>query len=218
MKLNHEQLAALKDFASDLLVFAGSCEPGDVSDAMARHRVTETQLRHVMSDLGKPVTDGGAPARFLPGLYEDVTGKTPPSLPLERQGALARLKRCVLSIPSWDAYAALLLDRTGTQPDGPRPGRQDDRPGNLTDDPERLAILLSDAMSHLRLPARVNYVVCGLTSFQFDYKHEADVLDSRCVFVPDDLRRFTDSSLIETFLDEPDLLGKLCVLRHDLKP
>lgn len=215
MQLDAKQLAALRGFAADLLAFAASSDPGDVSAGMDRYGITDTQIMHLTSDLGCPATPEASDSDRLRGLYEDLTHSALPSNPIDKRGALQRLGRAIDSIPGWDAYAALTLDRMGSLPMDPRPGRPDDRMGPLPDSPARVAALQAEAMDHLRDRTRINYVVSGITDLDCETKDERDELDAHGIFVSADLDRFSDTELIKAFLDDPDLLGRLCVLKHE---
>jgi len=216
MTINERSLKVLKEFAANLLVFAGSTSPDSVTEDMARYGISPTQLVHVMSDLGLPMDMGPSDdEKAMATLYRDVANADLPD-GKKHSAYVSRLRDCILSIPSYGHYSALVQDYFHRVPTEPRPGRPDDESAHSpvpANDPAKAAEALSGAMRHMRDISRINYVVSGTTDLKELSNADLAALRDACVFVRKDLDRFTDRQLIRTFQDRPDLLGKLCAWR-----
>lgn len=148
--------------------------------------------------------------RWMYGLLKDVTGDLPEDAGM-LEHRLDRLHDCIMAIPSYDDYAALMERYAGSSPDGPRPGRQDDVPSGTPDDKTDRTCR---ALKFLKYPARLEYIMSGTTDL--DACMPLDVvayLHYVQVHVKDDLGRINDNVVLSLPGVTPRIVAKIYAVR-----
>lgn len=144
---------------------------------------------------------------LLTKVTNHITAAHDPLLP----GRLQRLDDCLMAIPDYADYAALVGLLSGAWPHAPRPGRPDD--ALLPDDGDTVpsGFRAEKAIMFLKKPVRAGYVLTGGTDLNAEFPPDtARWLESLHVHVVADLARFpTGRELFDVPGITPDLVAEI---------
>lgn len=126
---------------------------------------------------------------------------TEPAQSDERRDRIRRLQECVLAIPTFTQYKAVMKIYANRDATHARFGRPDDydelsTPATMQD--------FSDGMDFLFNPDRLRYIFTGQTNMYQYTKSEAFIQALRDVrvYIPNDLQRFTKQELADAMEDQ----------------
>lgn len=106
----------------------------------------------------------------------------------------ARLRQCIMAIPDFKSYSALMHSVTGKTPNKPRDGRPEDAEQlhASTEIPD-----VNKAIAFLRTPQRLKYIKSGDTPFAACLNYSAiESLKQHHIYIPEDLARFSAEEIL----------------------
>lgn len=126
---------------------------------------------------------------------------------------LSRLSRCLLAIPRFDHYEALVHSFSGEWAQCPRPGRHDDAvpsdvPAPVTSDAEQV----DSALGFLSYPPRMEYILSGATELSTYFTADVvDFLNGIQIHITNDLNRYD----VDTIMEIPGVTARTIAQLYD---